>query len=192
MMWLARSVLIRLIIDARDVDFPEPVGPVTSTRPAMEVGERIDRRLASPDPQGSISHLVSNAIQPQPSHVGRRRLRGSARDLASGCDVSKLTAFFEAGPLISGQDLIDDPTQICRHLDSELVHRQERAVNADHWRRSSRQVKVGTLHFDQLLQEIVEVDLVAFGGGLALALRPGQGRTCSTSRRCPTGSRVPS
>ncbi len=33
MMWLARSRLMMSMIDARVVDLPDPVGPVTSTRP---------------------------------------------------------------------------------------------------------------------------------------------------------------
>jgi len=83
MMWSVRVRLIRSISEHRVVDFPEPVGPVTSTRPFVKVAELLHLLR---DPELLDAHDLgrdqpNTAIGPLRSRAAFTRKRAKPGDL---------------------------------------------------------------------------------------------------------------
>ena len=150
-MWHARVSLMRSMMEASVVDFPEPVGPVTRTNPRGRVASHsaVGGRSSSAK-LGTREGIIRSARAVSPLCVKalpRSRARSSQEKAKStSCSVSNVILLrgFEYGPH-EGVDLL-------ARQDRGPFDRTEFAVDSDPWRRVTGQQEVGTLLVPEDLQ----------------------------------------
>jgi hypothetical protein len=101
-MWLCSSVLILSIIDASVVDLPEPVGPVTSTRPRGRFRQVLDDRR---QPSSSKVRIL-NGIAERAGHRAalHEDVRAEAREVLHAEGEVELVLLLEVVLLRVGED----------------------------------------------------------------------------------------
>ncbi len=153
------SGLVRLMMstsDASDVDLPEPVGPVTSTRPRRISREATDRlgqpeRVEHGDLVGNRPHrrgdrpALQGDVHPEPADAGDR-VRGV--ELVLGLEPLPLA-------LRAGSRRSSPGASRCRGPD--ILDRPDRAVQPDAGRASRREVEVRRADAHRVAQEVVDV-----------------------------------
>ena len=189
MMWIGLVELMMSMSAASVVDLPEPVGPVTSTRPRRQVCKlahgsrqaelfrREDLEWDGPE-DGTQGVALLEHVEPEPSNAARH-----GKCPAPGCSrsahVVSPTGCRKAGPGF----------RRVQHL--EVLQRDEGAVDADHGGTAGSQVKVRTPGFDHLHEDLVDMEfgreLIGAGVGCSRAVDAGPVRSCQRLSRCPTG-----
>ena len=96
MMWPARSRLMRSMIDASVVDFPDPVGPVTSTKPLASRAKSATDAGTPRSSSGLISKGMARMTAPRESRwrktLTRNRDRpGTVYDRSSSSSFSNVS-----------------------------------------------------------------------------------------------------
>ncbi len=152
-----RVSLIRSSIAASVVDLPEPVGPVTSTKPrgflvnsSSTVGRPRSRRFGI-----VLRDQAEGRRQRRALHVGVDAEARLAGDRVGEVD---LPVVLQPLTLVVAEDRVD---HLARDLRGQLrvVHRLELSVVAQHRRRAGRQVKVGGVALHHLQQHVCEIEL---------------------------------
>src|SRR3954468_13302767 len=157
MMCSSRDSLIASIMAASEVDLPEPVGPVTRTRPRL-LGEVVDGRRQPEVVDGD--------------DVGRDQAEGGAdgRALEVGVDAKARVAGHRVGEvdlplglellaLVVGEDRVDDLARVGRRQARIALHPHEASADADHRRGAGGDVQVGGAARHDVHEEIGEVEV---------------------------------
>ena len=111
MMWSLRFLLASSMIAASVVDLPQPVGPVTRTRPRGQHGELLEHRR-QPELLGRqdvVRNLAEDRADPVLLHEEVGAEAGQARDLVAEIDVA---GFLEDLDLVLGGDLVEHGAQV--------------------------------------------------------------------------------
>ena len=126
----SRSRLIMSIIAASEVDLPEPVGPVTRTKPR-------GLRVNSSSTAGSAERLERRDLLRDEAEGGADRAAleeavdaeaGDARDRVGEVE---LLVVLEALALVVVEDAVDDLAGLLRGQDREVLERLDLAAYAD-------------------------------------------------------------
>ena len=136
-----RCLLISSIIAASEVDFPEPVGPVTSTKPR---GFLMMSWITGGSPSWSIGLDLGGDQAEGAAERGALHVRVDPEAPVPGHRVREvdLPVLLEALALVVGQDRVDDVAGVLRVQRREVVERAQLAAHADHRRRADREVEV--------------------------------------------------
>ena len=142
--------------DARVVDLPEPVGPVTSTKPASKVGEDLDRVGESEGIE--LGHLVRDRTERGGDRPTLQRdVDPESTDTGNGVRRVEFVFCFEALALRCRKDSED-------HVADGLVVERRAALDGtdgpmqpDRPGHCRRQVKVGRTDGDCIPKQIVDM-----------------------------------
>ena len=134
MMCSSRSRLITSIREARVVDLPEPVGPVTSTSPRARLANSATDGGSPSDLQRRDLERDQAERRPERGalEVGVDAEPGRARDLVGEVE---LPVRLQLLALRVGEDRVDDLPRVGRGEDRIALHRRQPAADAHHRRR---------------------------------------------------------
>ena len=155
-----RSRFTMSMSDASVVDLPEPVGPVTSTRPRGRCAHALHRRRRCRARRSRRSRTGSHASRSRRSRAAGTRSRGTGPCPGSAYDVSSSSSFSNFSRCFCVRIEIDHLADLRAVEDRQLGDRAQVAVHADDRRRARREVEVGTAPLDDEVEQIVDVQLV--------------------------------
>ena len=170
-MWPYSFSFTSFTIAASVVDLPEPVGPVTSTRPRGYLA--ISAKIFGAVQLLEREHLRGN----RPEHGARaavlvERVHAEAREVRDLEGEVDLQRFFVNLALRVVHDVVHHPVHVLvlevGHVDAAHV-----AVHADHRRQARRQVQVGGLVLDREGEQFSDVHSSIPGGWRRRGLDPG-------------------
>ena len=160
MMCSSRVRLISSIIAASEVDLPEPVGPVTSTKPR---GLRVNSCTAGGQPE-----LVDRGQAEGDQAEGRADRAAlvvgvdtEARVAGDRVGEVQLPVGLQALALVAGEDRVDDLARVGGGQLRIVLERREAPAHAHRRVRAGAQVQVGGAAVDDLHQQICEIDVHA-------------------------------
>ncbi len=158
MMCSSRVELISSIIAASEVDLPEPVGPVTSTKPR---GLRVNSCTTAGSPSSSI---VEQAERDQAEGGADRAalvvgVDTEARMAGDRVGEVELPVGLQALALVAGEDRVDDLARVGGGQSRVLVERRQPPPHAHGRVRAAAQMQVGGAASDDLHQQVSEIDV---------------------------------
>ena len=159
MMWHGLVALMMSTSDASVVDLPEPVGPVTSTRPR-------GRSANCCTDAGKPERLEGHDLERDGPHDGADRValqedvHAEAADLRHGVRRVELEVGLELLPLLLGEDGVDHPADLGAVELRELGERLDLAVDTHRGVDADGQVEVGAAEVDDPLEQVVDVQLL--------------------------------
>ena len=171
MMWPLRSRLILSIIAASVVDFPEPVGPVTSTRPRgfsaifaitprkPEVGEGADVERDLPDHHRDAAALLE-------------AVAAEAREVLDAEREVELVLHLEPLLLVLGQHRVRELQRVLGREHVFDVRVRDVAVDAQLGALAGGDVQVRRVALDHLLEQRAQVDACRCGELAGAVIEP--------------------
>ena len=154
-MWHARVALIRSMMAASVVDFPEPVGPVTSTRPWSSL---VSDSIAAGRPSSSTEWIVagisrSTAAAP---FCWTRIVDAEASDAGERVGEVEIEVGLELLPLLRARDLAHQLAHggVVEHVPA--VGRHELAAHAQARADAGHQVEIRAPQLLQPCQQLVD------------------------------------
>ena len=152
MMWSVRVRLISSIIAASVVDLPEPVGPVTTTRPRGKRRQLGERSREARAPRASSARAARRGRRRRAGSRSMKTLSAEARD--AGDRVGEVDLAIELEPLLllGRENPVEQrPERVgveLRRVGQEL----DRAPHANRRLGADREVEVRRTAFDRLLE----------------------------------------
>ncbi len=147
---------MRSTIEARVVDLPEPVGPVTRTRPRGMVVTSA-RSGGSPSVvRGGMTSGMARHDRPDHSPL-LQDVHAEPAEAGDGVRGVELEVGLEALPLLLGEDGEDHPTDVRPVEHREIVERLDVAVDPNRRREAGREVEVRRPHREHGLEHGVDV-----------------------------------
>ena len=183
-----RVRLISSIIAASVVDLPEPVGPVTRTRPRgysarlcsdvreAELLERLD--LLRDQPEGRADSLALVVDVDAEARDARHRVR-----------EVELALQLEVLLLLAREDPVQERTRVVRGERLEALSARNVPAHAERRRASDRDMQVGGAERDHLLEQVVDGGEL-FALSLDRAIGTALQRLESRDRHSPWGMRI--
>ena len=190
-----RLRLIQLSIAARVVDFPDPVAPVTRTRPRCSCGEP-GHALGQAEPLEAgdlLGHEAEGERDRAPLAEAVHAEAAQSVGDVGGVELAGLEELLALGGRAVGDEQ-EDGLEIGVRQEA-LLERLQVAVDPDHGGRRHLQVHVASSRVDDACQQFVQVhdDLDAIGGPseTALAQRRDEalGYTEAAAGEYPSGQR---
>ena len=156
----SRSLLILSSIAASVVDLPEPVGPVTSTRP-----RGLSHKLSTICGQAErVESLDFPGNRPKDGAHGAALMEDVAAETRQALQAERkveLQVFFEAMLLRVGQHAVGQRLGV-RRGQRRHVQRPQMAVNAHPRRAVGREMQIAAAQLDHLLQQLAQGDASHF------------------------------
>ena len=157
-MWSSRVRLISSMIAASDVDLPEPVGPVTRTRP---------RGLWTKSWQTARQAELVDRLDLERDQAERGAERGAlevrvdaeAGDVRDRVGEVELPVGLEPLALVVREDRVDDLARVGRREDWVVLERDQPTADADHRVGARGDVEVGGVALEDLEQQVGEVEV---------------------------------
>ena len=195
MMCSSRVLLISSIIAASEVDFPEPVGPVTSTKPrGLRVNSWTGGRQAElVDARHPERDQAERRADRSPLVVGVDAEAGVARDRVGEVE---LPVRLQALALVAREDRVDDLAGVGGGQLGVVLQRLQASADADCGVSVRAQVQVRRTAVYDLHQQVCEINV--HSGAHRPPVRPRThrrapaGRTFELRRRVRRPERVPS